>query len=177
LQIADALHVCNSSSKFCPEPHCDGPLKPPHCHKSGGGSSSGGSSSSSSSSASSRSDSGGGSYVDTDGAEDRSYAEGEESEGDTEYSEARVDNPSSNSEGDSEVTSRFGWLWAVAAMAAVGSVIGAFLMKKNVSEPAGCGSCWILETFSHFTAKTDFRAKIPRLTSLIINSPKAWPSV
>ncbi|CAB9521234.1 expressed unknown protein [Seminavis robusta] len=127
------------ASGWCPDPRCDGPLKPPSCKNgSGGGSSGGSSSSSSSSSGSDRSDSSGASsYSGGDGEAsyvnyqyNEAQVEGDSS-GEADYGEARVSDGVTNVSTSTTARSRFNMFWAFASLAAVGTLIGIFLLKKN----------------------------------------------
>ena len=146
----DALHVCSDSSGWCPEPNCDGPLKPPRCHKNNYSGNSGSSTSSSSNSSSSNSGNSGssssGSYSGGNGGEaqytDYQYEEEavyEDGEGEgAEYAAGNFDYEAGSgaNHGDSikEPTRAFNPMMYIVGALAVAGVVGAFLMKKNKSK-------------------------------------------
>lgn len=138
--IIDKLHICQDSSGWCPEPHCHGPLAPPSCHSrsgssSGGSSSSSGGSSGTSTSASSSSTSDV-TYADAQDAVDYDnngeaiYADYQEDSGN--FATVVDGTQGQRNGGDSQV--HHNQLYAFLAAATVAGVVGAILMKKNVSQ-------------------------------------------
>lgn len=149
--VKDALRVCTEydGTGWCPEPHCNGPLKPPGCqhHEYSGGSSSTTKSSSSSSGGSSSKSGGSAQYADyqynedyqtvnDDGTSNASSGNADDATGNADAATGNRDysvGTGANGDKVAEASGSSHLLMGLLAGCAVVGVIGAFLMKKRVS--------------------------------------------
>jgi len=132
--ILYALHVCNGSSNWCPDPHCDGPLKPRSCDNNGsggsGGGGSGGGSSSGGNKSGASSDYSGNSYYTND---DTNYYYSGQSSYSNENASGASDNNGNTGTTQPRQSSNLFWYYLIAGGATV-AIIAGLAVKKRETE-------------------------------------------